>query len=235
MTPQDDPEARIRALEQPLSDMARASELGNDNRYDAYGYPPPLPPPPTPPTQQWPYAANPYPGGYSTGFPTAPKRSGFRPWMLLVPIAIVFLAVAGGVVAWTMFQSRSVIGNAPGISGGGGLITDAPPSRRSTVIEAPTAAPSPPVPQPGSTVSVSGIGSIKTIACNENVMVVSGANNRITITGHCTSLTVSGFENNVTVDSADAITAAGFNNHVAFHSGAPAINQSGEGNLIEQG
>ena len=127
MTPQDDPEARIRALEQPLSDMARASELGNDNRYDAYGYPPALPPPPTPPTQQWPYAANPYPGGYSTGFPTAPNRSGFRPWMLFVPIAIVFLAVAGGVVAWTMFQSTSVIGNAPGISGGGGLITDAPP------------------------------------------------------------------------------------------------------------
>jgi hypothetical protein len=231
MNPQDDPEARIRALEQPLSDAARASELGNDQRYDAYGYPPP----PPPPTQQWPYAANPYPGGYPSQFPTAPQRSGFRAWMLFVPLAIVLLAMAGGVVAWMTFQNTSTIGNSPGISGGGGLITDAPPTRRSTVGEIPTAAPSPPVAQPGSTVSVSGIGAIKTIACNENVVVVSGANNRITITGHCTSLTVSGFENNVTVDTADAITAAGFNNHVAFHSGAPSINQSGEGNLIEQG
>ncbi len=226
MNPQDDPEARIRALEQPLSDVARASELGNEQRYDAYGYPPP---PPPPPTQQWPYGANPYPGGYPAGFPAAPQRSGFRAWMLFVPMAIVLLAAAGAVVAWMMYQNTSAIGNSPGISGGGGLITDAPSTR------VPTAAPSQPVPQPGSTVSVSGIGAIKTIACNQNVVVVSGANNRITITGHCTSLTVSGFENNVTVDTADAITAAGFNNHVAFHSGAPAINQSGEGNLIEQG
>ena len=232
MNPQEDPEARIRALEQPLSDAARASELGNDQRYDAYGYPPP---PPPPPAQPWPYTGNPHLGGYPGGFPTAPQRSGFRAWMLFVPVAIILLATAGGVVAWMTYQNTSVIGNSPGISGGGGLITDAPPTRRSTVGEVPTAGPSQPVPQPGSTVSVSGIGAVKTIACNQNVVVVSGANNRITITGHCTSLTVSGFENNVTVDTADAITASGFNNHIAFHSGAPVINQSGEGNLIEQG
>ncbi len=40
MNPQDDPEARIRALEQPLSDMARASELGTDQQYSADGYTP---------------------------------------------------------------------------------------------------------------------------------------------------------------------------------------------------
>lgn len=228
MNPQDDPEARIRALEQPLSDVARASELGTDQQYSSYGYTPP-----PPPTAQWPY-----PGGYQSGFPTAPPRSGLRPWMLIVPVMIGFLVLAGGIVTWVLLQNTAVTRISPGISGGGGLITSAAPSRRSTVNQAPTAvptaAPSQTLPQPGSTVSVSGIGAVKTIACNENVVVVSGANNRITITGHCTSLTVSGFENNVTVDTANAITASGFNNHVAFHSGSPAVNQSGEGNLIEQ-
>lgn len=243
MNPQDDPEARIRALEQPLSDAARASELGTDNRYGReHGYPPPAPPPLPPPTQQWPYADSPYPGpyagGYPTGFPTAPRRSGFRGWMLIVPMAIGLVGVAGGIVTWMMFQNTATIG-VPGISGGGGLITSAPPSQRSTVNKAPStvpsATPSEAMPQPGSTVSVSGIGAVKTIACNENVLVVSGANNRVTITGHCTSVTVSGFENNVTVETADAITAAGFNNHVTFQSGTPTLNKSGEGNIIEQG
>lgn len=230
MNPQDDPEARIRALEQPLSDMARASELGTEQRYDAYGYPPPVPPPPT---QQWPYADQ-----YPAGFSPAPRPSGLRPWMLIVPIAVLFLAVGGGIVTWMMVRD-SARTDSPWISGGGGLITSEPPSRRSTVAEAPTAAPpaapSEAVPQPGSTVTVSGIGAIRTIACNESVVVISGANNRITVTGHCVSLTVSGFENNVTVESAEAITASGFNNHVAFHTGAPTVSHSGEGNIIEQG
>lgn len=219
MNPEDDPEARIRALEQPLSDMARASELGADHRAGV-GYPPPV--------QQWPYAANPYPVGYP---PAPPSRSGLRPWILIVPVAVVMLAAAGG-AAWVVYQNTASI---PGISGGGGILTEAPPSPESTVAEAPSVVPSQDLPQPGSTVSVSGIGAVKTIACNQNVVVVSGANNRITITGHCASLTVSGFENNVTVDTADTITAAGFDNHIAFHSGAPGITKSGEGNVVEQG
>ena len=48
MEPHDDPEARIRALEQPLADNARATELGTTPYTapnDAY-LPPPLPPMP---------------------------------------------------------------------------------------------------------------------------------------------------------------------------------------------
>jgi len=48
MEPQDDPEARIRALEQPLADNARATELGTTPYTapnDAY-LPPALPPMP---------------------------------------------------------------------------------------------------------------------------------------------------------------------------------------------
>lgn len=223
MNPEDDPEARIRALEQPLSDMARASELGAGHG-TAMGYPPPV--------AQWPYPDNSYPLGYP---PAPPARSGLRPWMLIVPITLVFLAAVAGGVGWVIYQNTASITGTPGISGGGGIRTEPPSSRGSAVTQAPGVVPSQAVPQPGDTVSVSGIGAVKSMTCNQNVMVVSGANNRITITGHCTSLTVSGFENNVTVDTADTITAAGFDNHIAFHSGAPAITKSGEGNVVEQG
>jgi hypothetical protein len=218
MNPEDDPEARIRALEQPLSEMARASELGAEHR-PGVGYPPPV--------QQWPYPPNPYPVGYP---PAPPPRSGLRPWMLIIPIAVVLMAAGAG-AAWVMYQNAAT----PDVSGGGGIITGVPPNPGSTVHKAPSVVPSEPLPQPGSTVSVAGIGAVKTIACNDNVVVVSGANNRITITGHCAGLTVSGFENNVTVDAADTITAAGFDNHIAFRSGTPGITKSGEGNVVEQG
>jgi hypothetical protein len=154
--------------------------------------------------------------------------------MLIVPITLVCLAAAGG-VGWVIYQNASSITGTPSISGGGGSLVEPPSSRGSAVTQAPGVVPSQAVPQPGDTVSVSGIGAVKSMTCNQNVVVVSGANNRVTITGHCTSLTVSGFENNVTVDTADTITAAGFDNHIAFHSGAPAITKSGEGNVVEQG
>src|SRR5207248_3132994 len=48
MEPQDDPEARIRDLERPLADTARASEMGATQTPAGYPYPPgsPVPPPP---------------------------------------------------------------------------------------------------------------------------------------------------------------------------------------------
>ena len=60
MNPEDDPEARIRALEQPLSDQALASELGGGHGADTAYLPPPAaaysPPDYTTPAygnQQW--------------------------------------------------------------------------------------------------------------------------------------------------------------------------------------
>ncbi len=41
MNPEDDPEDRIRALEQPLADTARASELGGPHRPAATSTNPP--------------------------------------------------------------------------------------------------------------------------------------------------------------------------------------------------
>jgi hypothetical protein len=62
----------------------------------------------------------------------------------------------------------------------------------------------------------------------------SGISNTVTITGHCVNVTVSGVENQVTVDTADAISASGFDNRVIYHFGSPAIN-SGGSNVVEQG
>jgi hypothetical protein len=154
--------------------------------------------------------------------------------MLIVPIMLVFLAAVGG-AGWVMYRNAASIPGIPSISGGGGILTETPSSRGSAVTQAPGVVPPQDIPQPRSTVSVSGIGAVKSMTCDQNVVVVSGANNRVTITGHCTSLTVSGFENNVTVDTADTITAAGFDNHIAFRSGDPAITKSGEGNVVEHG
>ena len=93
--PQDDPEARIRALEQPLADTARATELGTTpytgggayrlrrcrrcRRAPDYGgqYTPP---------------------GYGAPWAPAPRKvSAGIPWVVLGIGAVVFMAIAGGV------------------------------------------------------------------------------------------------------------------------------------------
>jgi len=94
MEPDDDPEARIRALEQPLADTARATELGT-TPYTAPNsayLPPPLPP--MPPPVQGSYQ----PPGY--GAPWAPpprKTSAGIPWVVLGVGAVVFMILAAGV------------------------------------------------------------------------------------------------------------------------------------------
>lgn len=250
MNPQDDPEARIRALE-PTELGAEQPGYGT-----GYGTPPPLPPP----TQQWPEASpygqspygqspygqnsyNPDPYGYATPYPTPqPSGSGFRPWMLIAPLMIVFLLIGGGAVAFWLYSSNSTPGT-PGISGGGGQLTDAPvipelpelPELPPIVIEpgAPNA-PTNDTVEPGGTITVTGIGSNRSVTCNDNILIISGANNTVDVTGHCTAVTVSGFENVVTAESSGEITVSGFENKVTYRSGSPTISQSGSGNTIEQ-
>src|SRR5262249_42731902 len=94
MNPQDDPEARIRALEQPLADTARASELGGPQPGGFSPYPPPPPPPP-------PYGS--YDSGYGGPFPgTTPRRSsGSRVFWILAAVFLVgMLALVGGIAAY---------------------------------------------------------------------------------------------------------------------------------------
>lgn len=90
------------------------------------------------------------------------------------------------------------------------------------------------VPQAG-TLQVNGTGTAKTIPCHGGYLSVSGRLNTIIVTGHCTSLSVSGDGNRVAVDSADAVSAAGTDNAVTYHWGAPKIVNTGTTNTVRQG
>jgi Protein of unknown function (DUF3060) len=218
MEPQDDPEARIRALEQPLADTARATELGTTpytSSGDAYL-------PPMPPQAQGPYT----PPGY--GAPWAPhprKPSAGIPWVVLGVGAVVFMGLVAGAGFWIVRMSTNELPDFPGVS----VPSISVPSMPSMPVPAgPTTAP------PGGQLSVAGVEEQKTIVCNDNHVSVSGVSNTVTITGHCTSVTVSGMQNNVTLDTSDQINASGFDNVVTYHSGSPDIN-SGGSNVVQQG
>jgi hypothetical protein len=242
----DDPEARIRDLERPLADVARASELGTEQHGSGGAY---LPPPVQSygaPYPTAPYPTAPYPGAPFPGVPAKSKSGSGALWLLFAGIAVVLILIAGGVVIWTtsMFKLDSSTRppvEIPDVSGGGGQVDKAPGGQPAvpggpieTVPEIEPSVPLGPIPPPGEPLSVSGVGKNETIACNESVVTVSGVNNTVTITGHCVSLTVSGVENVVTVDAADTIGASGFDNEVIYHSGAPQINATGS-NVVSQG
>jgi hypothetical protein len=256
MNPQDDPEARIRDLERPLTDVARTSELGTGTSESGTGqysggYVNAAPPPPPQGSYGTPYPPAPPQGSYGTPYPpaytSAPPRGtgGFSWWWLIVATFVVgAVAVGAGIAVFNtnLFSSVGSISSSPGhhpnISGGGGTLTNAPTGRPvvpGSTIQAPTAEPPVSVLTPGDSFNVSGIGANKTIACNDSIVSVSGMNNTVVVTGHCVSLTVSGMDNVITVDSADTIGASGFDNRVTFKSGSPEVNNSGGGNVVEQG
>ena len=258
MNPEDDPEARIRALEQPLTDQARASELGRSQSGGDTAYLPPPTAPYTPPdynipaygspptygTQQ--YGTQPYvTQQYGTQQWDAPYGSPLRkssagiPWVLFGVIAVVFLAAIGaGAVIWMTRSAET----GPGVSGGGGSINI--PTVPSIEIPSMPSIPAPPgspdadpnviTGAPGQTVTVSGIDENKTVACNDATVTISGIRNTVNITGHCVSVSVSGIENIITVDIADTIGASGFDNKVTYHAGTPQIDATGS-NVVEHG
>jgi Protein of unknown function (DUF3060) len=248
MDPQDDPEARIRALEQPLADQARTSELGAAQNTGGSAY---LRPPVDygnqyqPPTSSVPYTppgADPYaPPGYGAPWGGPPLRQvskGFGAWPLVIGV-IVLVVIAGvaGIVVWSV-KSALPGGTIP-------TFRSIPsfPSISSIPSEAPSAEPETPggptsgtvaPPPPGGQLSVAGVNERKTLQCNDSIVSVSGVSNTVTITGHCKSVTVSGMDNQVTLDDAAAINASGFDNVVTYHSGSPEIN-SGGSNTVQQG
>lgn len=241
MNPQDDPEARIRALEQPLADNARATELGTTPYTapgDAYTAPPLPPMPPMPP--QGPYP----PPGYGTPWtppPPVQKSSAGIPWVVLGIVAVIFMAIAGGVAFFISSKSKHEFGSftmpsisVPSIS----IPSISVPSFPTTPAEEPsqpgqsgqaTAPPS------GGQLSVAGISENKAIACNDSHVSISGVSNTVTITGHCASVDVSGMQNHVTLDTSDQIVASGFNNNITYHSGNPDISNPGGSNEVQQG
>jgi hypothetical protein len=250
MDPKDDPEARIRELEQ-ASGANRATELGVGQSGPSYSYVPPtqsdsyVPPPPpsgyppasgyAPPSgyppqqQQWSATLPPTPPrgpfsgapGYMRPSWGTAKRSGSRR-LVLIPLAIGLFAFAPGLISFATHAFHGLGGTSTS-SGGSGFTF------------APTANPSPTIPPVGGQVVIGGSDGTKTIACNDSTAIVGGFSNTVTITGHCTSVVVSGGQNVVVVDSADSITVAGTELKVTYHSGTPKITNPIPGNVVEQG
>lgn len=228
MDPKDDPEARIRELERPLADAARASELGTGQPADppptqpwTHGntFPPPPPGPPAPWPGYEPYAAPPPPQ----------RKTGNLPLFLIAGVAMM-MVVFGSIASFAIFSSND--------SESADSVTDG----RSTTMRRTAVSPMPPpgvvaptqIPA-GETVTVSGIDGHRTLECRDNIVIVSGVENEVEITGHCAALTVSGVENVITVESVDTIAVSGFDNRVTFHTGEPDVSKSGQSNVVEQG
>lgn len=242
MKPEDDPEARIRELEQPLADQARASEAGADlGSAGGYNYPPPPPGPIPPPMSS---TMTPPGYGYSSPYPGATPRSssGMRWFWILAAVGILgVLVLVGGIAAYAarQFSHDDLVVPSPtesssAISSPGKAPSRTPPSTGKT--RTPSSGPSPSATAPaGGEVTVSGINENKTIACSDNVINISGISNTVVLTGHCATVNVSGLQNVITVDNADTIEASGLNNKITYHSGSPKISKSGSGNVVEQG
>lgn len=245
MEPQDDPEARIRQLEQAdlgAVELGTSQHTGNDHQTSAL--PPPVYGPPYPPTyqQQSPYSAPPF----GVSFPPGPTRSG-APYGLIFGLigVVVVLIVAGiGVFVWSMSSTTDQISTRPGFPSatddGGprdGSVTIGPSRNAPTLLPTQVPRDEPPevaVAPAGGQYSVSGVEKTETIECNGSNISVSGVDNTVTLLGHCLSVTVSGIDNQVTLDSADNIGASGFDNQVIYHSGNPEIDATSR-NSVTQG
>ena len=137
MNAEDDPERRIRELEQPLSDAARASELGSEfgkaQPAGGYNYQSPWAGAPVPPP--------PPPGSYGGGPFMAPRPpSGNRAWWILGALFVVgILALVGGIAAYAAHQfSRAgsvVLSTPPSISVSGIGVTSTSPSPTPTPVQ----------------------------------------------------------------------------------------------------
>jgi hypothetical protein len=239
MKSEDDPEARIRELEQPLAEAARASEAGENPPPSKWAPPPAsaMPPPPgaafPPGSPMSPPPSPPYGGLFPNPSPQY-SRSNRTLWIIIGVFVIGMIALPAAIFLFTAHQvSRS------------GITTFSPIPSISTASPTampPTNATAPPMPTTsvstapaGENITVSGISEARTIACNGGSVSVSGITNNVVITGHCASVIVSGIQNQITVDAADTIQASGSGNQITYHTGSPKIGNSGFDNVVQRG
>jgi Protein of unknown function (DUF3060) len=223
MKSEDDPEARIRELEQPLAETARASEAGVNPPPGKWAAPPAPAFPPPPPS----YGS---PSPWTSPRPTSRTRVW---WILAAFFIIGTIAIPLGLAVFGINRAShsgltTLLPN-PNVAPSG-----AAPSGGAT--QAPSTGPSPaPTAPAGSDLTLSGIKESRTIACNQSAINISGISNKIVITGHCASLNVSGVQNSITVDAVDSVDVSGFNNQITYHTGSPSVEKSGDGNIVQQG
>lgn len=217
MKSEDDPEARIRELEQPLADTARASEAGVNPPPGKWAAPPgpAFPPPPQP---------MPYGGLFPSTSSGLSSRN--RVWWILAAFFIIgTIAIPLGLAVFGINRATH-----------GGFVSPPPtPSTAPINASPPASATQTPTAPAGAALTISGINENRTITCNQSAINVSGISNKVVITGHCASLNVSGVQNTITVDAVDSIEASGFNNQITYHTGSPSIDKSGDGNVVQQG
>ena len=89
-----------------------------------------------------------------------------------------------------------------------------------------------PTPGPDGAISLTGVGSSRTVRCEDNAVSVSGVQNTVMLSGRCSRVDVSGLENTVVIEAADAIIVSGLNNKVTFLSGTPELSNTGIGNTV---
>jgi hypothetical protein len=243
---EDDPEARIRELEQPLADAARASEAGVTPLPSkwapppAYTAPPAYVPPPADGAPPPPGPAMPPPLPYGGLFPNPSRGMASRNRTLWIIVGVFVVGMFVLPLAIFLFTAHQV--SRSGITTLFPTPTFSPASPTAPATMSPTttaiapAMPSPAVTTPaGETITVSGISASRTIACNGGSVSISGITNTVVITGHCGNVTVSGIQNQITVDTADTIQASGSGNHVTYHTGSPKIDNFGLDNTVQQG
>jgi hypothetical protein len=246
MKSEDDPEARIRELEQPLTDAARASEAAanqSPGKWAPPSGPPappssfPTPPPsgaPTPPASGPPFSPLP-PLPYNDAFSSPPRRSQGRIlWIAIAVFVMGMIALPIGIFLFSAHQvSRSGLPSMFPIPS----FPSVNPTPTGTMPHTPGAGPSTSATTApaGENITVSGINEMRTIACNGGHVTVSGITNNVVITGHCASVLVSGIQNQITVDAADTIQASGSGNQVTYHAGSPTIANSGIANVVKKG
>jgi len=92
-----------------------------------------------------------------------------------------------------------------------------------------------PTPAPDGSINLTGVGSSRTVRCEDNAVSVSGVQNTVMLSGRCSRVDVSGMENTVVVEAADAIIVSGLNNKVTFLSGTPELSKTGVGNTVAPG
>jgi hypothetical protein len=233
MKSEDDPEARIRELEQPLAEAARASEASANPSPSKWTPPPgsPMPPPAGPPMPTAPPL--PYSDSFSSPRTGMAPRSQIR-WIMLavfvigmicLPLAIFFFSAhqvsRSGLPTMLPFPSFSSPSPAPSAT----MPHTSGTAPSTSVTTAPV----------GGSLSVAGINEIRTVACRDSNLSISGVANEVVITGHCASLTISGVRNKVSVEATESIQASGFNNEITYRSGTPHIQTSGQGNLVQKG
>jgi hypothetical protein len=177
--------------------------------------------------------------------PAAASTSRLQWWLIGAGIFVLLIAaiiIFGFIHVLTSFNSGSTSRTVASPTSSR-LASPSSPARSSVAGPPSTTFAIPSIPSPGNVpgstqspeIIINDNGLTKTVACNDQKLLVNGSDNNVTVTGHCTNLNVNGINNRVTVDAADSIQVNGITNTVTYHSGSPHVFNGGMENTVQQG